>query len=124
MCNLCNGAINFLIDQDSKQHLYYASLQSGTGQEVLKRFNLPAEEDYESFIFLRSDGELFQKSRAALEVGKALGGLWTLSYIFIVIPGFLRDGIYSWIARNRYKWFGKRDTCRMPTPELRSRFVE
>ncbi len=123
VCNLCNGAVNFLIDNDRKGKLHFASLQSEYGQRVLKYFDLPTEE-FGSFIFLTREGRLYQKSTAALEVAKKMGGGWSLFYAFIVIPKFIRDGIYSLIARNRYDWFGKRETCRMPTPELKSRFLE
>lgn len=122
VCNLCNGAINTLIDLDEKGRLHYASLQSEFGEAVLDHFGLP-KDDYGSFIFLRHDGAIYQKSRGALEVLRMLGSAWKLLYVFVVIPPFLRDGIYNLIARNRYKWFGKRDSCRMPTPELKSRFV-
>ncbi|WP_373512804.1 thiol-disulfide oxidoreductase DCC family protein [Persicitalea sp.] len=121
VCNLCNAAVNFLIDRDSEGKLKFASLQSASGEEVLARFNLP-EQDYDSFILLK-DGQLFQKSDAALEVVKLLGGGWSLLYAFRVIPRDWRDWLYTKIAQNRYRWFGKRDQCRLPTPELRERFV-
>ncbi|WP_247232386.1 thiol-disulfide oxidoreductase DCC family protein [Telluribacter sp. SYSU D00476] len=121
VCNLCNGAVNFLIDHDAKQRLRFASLQSEAGQAVLQKYGLP-QHQYESFLLLKGD-RLYQKSDAALEVARLLGGMWTGFYVFKLVPRFLRDAVYSWVARNRYRWFGKNSSCRMPTPELRGRFV-
>ncbi|HEV7351291.1 thiol-disulfide oxidoreductase DCC family protein [Telluribacter sp.] len=121
VCNLCNGAVNFLIGQDKQQKLKFASLQSKAGEAVLRRYNLP-DTDYESFILLKGD-KLYQKSDAALEVARLLGGVWWGLYVFKLIPRFLRDAVYSWIARHRYQWFGRKETCRLPTPELQGRFL-
>ena len=121
VCNLCNSAVNFLIDQDKQGRLKFASLQSEAGREALHRWGLP-EKEYDSFI-LEKDGRLFQKSEAALEVVKLLGGGWSLLYGFKVIPRSWRDWLYTRIARNRYRWFGKRTECRLPTPELKARFL-
>lgn len=121
VCNLCNGAINFLIDQDKKQNLKFASLQSEAGEEVLRRFSLPSDV-YDSFLFLKGD-QLFQKSEAVLEIVKLLGGAWPLLAVFKIIPRSIRDWMYTQVARNRYKWFGKRNECRLPTPELKERFL-
>ncbi len=122
VCNLCNGAVNFLIDHDPEGKLHYAALQSDFGQAVLEAHQLPTD-DYGSFIFLDEEGRIYQKSRGALEVARILGGGWQWLYVFVIVPPFLRDAVYTLIARNRYRWFGKRDSCRMPTPELKSRFI-
>ena len=121
VCNLCNGAVNFLIDQDKKKQLKFASLQSEAGEEVLRRYGLP-DREYDSFIFLK-DGTLYQKSDAVLEVVKTLGGGWSLLYGFRIIPCAARDWLYTQVAQNRYRWFGKRNECRLPTPELKARFL-
>lgn len=121
VCNLCNGAVNFLIDHDAKQRLRFASLQSEAGQAVLQKYGLPPHE-YESFLLLKGD-RLYQKSDAALEVARLLGGVWRGFYVLKLVPRFMRDAVYSWVASNRYRWFGKNDSCRIPTPELRERFV-
>jgi predicted DCC family thiol-disulfide oxidoreductase YuxK len=121
VCNLCNGAVNFLIDQDIQGRLKFASLQSEAGKAVLHRSGLP-EQDYESFILVKN-GQLFQKSEAVLEVVRLLGGGWSLLYGFKIVPRTWRDWLYTQIARNRYRWFGKRTLCRLPTPELRARFL-
>jgi predicted DCC family thiol-disulfide oxidoreductase YuxK len=121
VCNLCNGIVNFLIDADHQKRLKFASLQSETGQLILMRFGMDTA-DFDTFVFY-SKGRTYTRSRAALEVARELGGMWQLAYAAIIIPPLLRDGIYRWIAANRYRWFGKRDTCRMPTPELKTRFL-
>lgn len=121
VCNLCHGAVNFLIDQDKKGRLKFASLQSEAGKSVLHRIGL-AGHDYDSFILVKN-GRLFQKSEAVLEVVRLLGGGWKLLYVFKLIPRAWRDWLYAKVAQNRYRWFGKRTQCRLPTPELRTRFL-
>lgn len=121
VCNLCNGSVLFIIKRDPKSQFYFAALQSDFGNKQLKNFGLPATEL--NSVLLIKGGTLYQKSNAALEIAKHLSGLWPALYIFKIIPPFLRDGIYTWIARNRYRWFGKKDTCMIPTPELKSRFL-
>lgn len=121
VCNLCNSAVNFLIDQDTQGRLKFASLQSEAGKAVLHRSGLP-EQDYDSFILIKN-GQIYQKSEAVLEVVRLLGGGWALLYGFKVLPRVWRDWLYTQIAQNRYRWFGKRTQCRLPTPELRARFL-
>ncbi|MPR34111.1 thiol-disulfide oxidoreductase DCC family protein [Salmonirosea aquatica] len=121
VCNLCNSAVNFLIDRDKKGRLKFASLQSEAGKVVLQRLGLLAQ-DYDSFILL-VNGKPYQKSEAAVEVMKLLGGGWSLLYGFRIIPRAWRDWLYTRIAQNRYRWFGKRTECRLPTPQLRARFL-
>ena len=122
VCNLCNGAVNFIIDRDPKGHFKFAALQSDFGQEKLKELGFD-QEDFDSLVLL-SGGKVYKKSSAALRIAKKLSGLYPLLFVFIIIPPFIRHALYDLIARNRYKWFGKRETCRMPTPELKARFVE
>ncbi|RYD80437.1 MAG: thiol-disulfide oxidoreductase DCC family protein [Sphingobacteriales bacterium] len=122
VCNLCNGIVQFVIKRDSKRRFLFASLQSETGQEILKDFNLPAA-NFDSFILI-SDGKCYQKSTAALKVAKELNGFWKAFYYLIFIPKPIRDFFYNLIAKNRYKIFGKRESCMIPTPELKSRFLQ
>lgn len=122
VCNLCNGAVNFIIDRDPKGHFKFAALQSDFGQEKLKELGFD-QEDFDSLVLL-SCVKVYKKSSAALRIAKKLTGLYPLLFVFIIIPPFIRHALYDLIARNRYKWFGKRETCRMPTPELKARFVE
>lgn len=122
VCNLCSSAVQFVIERDKKNKFLFASLQSDTGYLILKRFNLPAN-TFNSFI-LYKDGKIYTKSIGALEVAKQLSGTWPLLYIFIGIPSFIRDKVYDIIARNRYKWFGKKDSCWLPSPFLKSKFLD
>ena len=122
VCNLCNSSVNFVIDHDPNGHFKFAALQSEFGQAKLKELGLNTE-DFDSIVLL-SNGRFFEKSTAALKVARRLTGLWPLLYTFIIIPPFIRHAVYNFIAKNRYKWFGKEDSCRIPTPELRQRFME
>ena len=121
VCNLCNSSVQFVIQRDPSGKFNYAALQSEAGRQLLKENDLPVNELYS--IILIKDGEVYQRSRAALEVARGLTGLWPLLYVLIIIPPFVRNGIYNWISRNRYRWFGKKDECMIPTSELKSRFL-
>lgn len=121
VCNFCDSTINFVIDKDPKGVFNYASLQSKEGEKLLIKFGLDTK-DYDSFVLV--DGEQFYtKSSAALRVAKQLGGLWPILYGFMIVPKFIRDGVYSLVAKNRYKWFGQKDECMIPSPEVRERFI-
>lgn len=122
VCNLCNSSVNFIIDHDPKGHFKFAALQSDFGQQKLKELGYDQEE-FDSLVLLSGE-HVYKKSSAALRIAKKLSGLYPLLYVFIIIPPFIRHAVYDIIAKNRYKWWGKRDSCRMPTPELRARFVE
>ena len=121
VCNLCNSSVQFVIKKDKENKFRFASLQSEAGQEILQQFNL-SQNDFNSFILLE-DGKLYTRSTAALRVLSQLKG-WKWSRVFNWVPRFLRDGVYNVIARNRYKWFGKRDSCMLPTENLVSRFLK
>lgn len=122
VCNLCNRGVQFIIKKDKKKKFLFASLQGKTGQEVLKKFNLQAN-DLNSFILADGD-KIYTRSTAALRIAKQLSGVWKLLYGYMIVPRFIRDAVYNWIARNRYKWFGKKDECMVPTPELKERFLD
>ncbi len=122
VCNLCNGVVQFVIKRDKKDKFIFAALQSNAGQSLLKKHGLPTD-DFESFILLENE-IAYKKSTAALRVAKSLGGGWKLLYIFIVVPKFIRDFVYSLVANSRYKIFGKRDNCVVPTAELSAKFLE
>lgn len=122
VCNLCNGSVNYIIDRDKKDVFRFASLQSDKGQEVMDKFKLPKGE-FKSFLLL--DGEkLYMRSTAALQVARYMPGAYKLLYGFIIVPKFIRDFVYNVIATNRYKWFGQSESCRIPTPELKAKFLE
>lgn len=123
VCNLCNGAVQFIIDRDPKDVFRFASLQSERGAALLAAHGrTPPEGDPESVVLIE-DGRVYEHSSAALRVARRLRGLWSLFYVFIIVPPFLRDAVYRFIARNRYRWFGKEEMCRVPTPALRARFL-
>ncbi|MEO8066965.1 MAG: thiol-disulfide oxidoreductase DCC family protein [Flavobacteriales bacterium] len=121
VCNLCTGVVQFVIKRDKSQRFRFASLQSSVGENFLQENKMPTDE-FASFVYLR-DGKVLMRSDAALNIARDIGGLWTLAYGFVIIPRFLRDAVYNWVARNRYRWFGKTDVCMLPTPELKARFV-
>ncbi|HEY6975650.1 MAG TPA: DCC1-like thiol-disulfide oxidoreductase family protein [Chitinophagaceae bacterium] len=123
VCNLCSGAVQFIIKHDPKHQFHFASLQSGFGQKIIKEFKISPGEAMNSFILFENE-KIFTRSTGALRVAKKLNGLWPLLYAFIIIPPFLRNAVYNLIARNRYKWFGKKDACWVPTPELKALFID
>ncbi|QLH34369.1 MAG: thiol-disulfide oxidoreductase DCC family protein [Cyclobacteriaceae bacterium] len=121
VCNLCNSSVLFIIQRDPKAKFRFASLQSDFGKNQMRAFGL--NETELNSVLLVKQGRLFQKSDAALEIARQLTGGWPLLYGFKIVPAVWRDWVYSWISRNRYKWFGKKDACMVPTPELKVRFV-
>lgn len=121
VCNLCNGAVNFVIDHDPHARFTFGALQSPEAEPILNRYGLsPGHLDS---LVLIEDGVLYQKSDAALRVARRLTGAWPLLSAFLAVPTPLRDVVYDWIASNRYDWFGKRAQCRVPTPDLQERFL-
>jgi len=121
VCNLCNGYVQFVIKRDPDSKFLFTPLQSQIGAEVLDAHQY--QNDRLSSVLLLKNGKLYEQSDVALEMFKDLKGLWPLLSGLKIIPKFLRDGIYRWIARNRYNWFGKKDQCMIPTPELNARFL-
>jgi predicted DCC family thiol-disulfide oxidoreductase YuxK len=122
VCNLCNRFVQFIIPRDPKGYFYFAALQSDVGQQILKQYHLSIKEI--STVILIQNGKHYTKSTASLLVARKLPGLWRILAIFIVLPRLLRDPIYNWAARNRYKWFGQKTECMMPAPETKTRFLE
>ncbi len=121
VCNLCNSSINFIIDRDPNKNFLFAPLQERTGQDLQMKYGLRPEA-LDSVVLIKN-GKVYQKSSAALEIAKKLSGGWKLLIIFKLVPQRFRDRIYDLIAKNRYRWFGKTDQCRMPTPDLKMRFI-
>jgi predicted DCC family thiol-disulfide oxidoreductase YuxK len=122
VCNLCNNSVQFILKRDKKRKFRFGSLQGEAGQALLKQFNLPPE-NLHTFVLIEGD-RVYTKSTAALRIAKHLRRGWNLFYGLIIIPRFLRDAIYNWVSRNRYKWFGKRDSCRLPSPEEKALFLD
>jgi predicted DCC family thiol-disulfide oxidoreductase YuxK len=122
ICNLCNRAVQFVIRHDRNKQFKFGSLQGPHGQEYLRNLNIQPDKT-DSFLLIE-DEKHYTRSTAALRVFKKLGGTWSLLYIFIVIPSFIRDALYDFIAHNRYRWFGKRNECMLPTEDLKARFLD
>ncbi len=120
-CGLCNKSVRFILKHEKDQELYFSALQSETGKQVLKQFELGNKTD--SIVFIKN-GKAFIRSSAALQITKHLKALWPLLFGFYIVPKFIRDAVYNYIAKNRIKWFGAADYCEMMTPELKKRFLE
>lgn len=121
VCNLCNGFVQFLIRQDKRDQLTFGSLQGSIAQQLLAQNGI---NNYLSSIVYIRNGKLYQRSSAALSILKDVGGWWWLTQIFWIAPRPIRDMFYNWVGRNRYRWFGKRQSCMVPSPELQKRFLE
>ncbi len=121
ICNLCNSSVQFIIKRDTNNLFLFSSLQSDAAKDILLQYKL---ENYDlSSIILLEDGVMYQKSTAILKIARKLTGISKYFYVFKITPTFIRDGIYTFIAKNRYKWFGKRASCMLPTTALKSRFL-
>jgi len=120
VCNLCNGFVQRIIVADKNDYFRFASLQSEAGQDLLKSY--PNLKDLKSIVFLE-DGDVFTKSAAALKIASNLNGSWKLLQFGYIIPELVRNAIYDLIAKHRYKWFGEKEQCMVPTPELKSKFL-
>jgi predicted DCC family thiol-disulfide oxidoreductase YuxK len=121
VCNLCNGSVQFIIRHDPAGRFRFASLQSEAGQALLRRHGLDPEDLFS--VILVEDGRAHSRSDAALRIAAGLSGGWRAAGALRVVPRPLRDLVYGWVARNRYRWFGRQDACMIPTPELRGRFL-
>jgi predicted DCC family thiol-disulfide oxidoreductase YuxK len=121
VCNLCTASVQFIIKRDPEAKFLFTSIQQAD-LSILPSGVTKEELTLESILLLEQD-KLFMRSTAALKIARKLNALWPLLYVFILIPAFIRDPIYNFIARNRYRWFGKQDQCMLPTEELKSRFI-
>lgn len=122
VCNLCSGAVQFVLKRDPGNIFQFASLQGETGRALLLERGRAS--DALSSIILLDNGKIHTRSTAALRIARRLSGAWPLLYAFIVIPPFIRDAVYDLIARNRYKWFGKKQECWIPGPQWKDRFLD
>ena len=121
ICELCNASVDFILKWEKRPDFLFTANQNPPGQELLKQFG--ENPDEVSTIYVVENGKLYKRSAAALRIARRLRFPANLLYGFIIIPGFLRDILYRWISRNRYRWFGKKDTCRIPTQEEIARFL-
>ena len=124
VCNLCSASVQFIIRHDPGERFHFAALQSRAGQEVLERYG-PGDRPIPDSVMLYESGRLYSRSTAALRIARRLRG-WPrwLAPLGWMVPTFLRDRIYDLVARHRYRWFGRRQQCWLPTPALRRRFVD
>ncbi|NQV21927.1 MAG: DUF393 domain-containing protein [Rhodospirillales bacterium] len=121
VCYLCRDSVQFVLRRDPDAKVDFAPLQSDYGRDVLRRHGLP-EGSLQSVVLVQ-DGEVYTKSTAALRIARELSGGWPLLYLFMVVPRFLRDGVYDFIGNRRYRWFGKMDACWIPDQDVSNRFL-
>lgn len=123
VCNFCNASVLKVIKMDKKNVFLFASLQSEIGKEITQHFNIDTTKT-DSIILVESKATYAIKSTAALKIAKHFGGFWWIFQIFWILPTSFRDFFYNYIANNRYKWFGKKESCMVPTPEIKSKFID
>ena len=121
VCNLCNTSVKIVIRNDKKDCFRFAALQSDIGKDYITKFNIDSTET--DSIILIDQEKVYVKSTAALYISKSLSGAYPLLFGFIIIPKFIRNWVYDFVARNRYRWYGKKEICMIPTPELRAKFL-
>ncbi len=121
-CKFCDASVNFIIDRDRAARVQFASLQSPIGERLLRRFGLRTD-NFDTLVLVEGD-ECYTRSTAALRIARRLDGWWPYLSALLLVPPFLRDFAYEVFARNRYRWFGRFDACRIPAPELQRRFLE
>ena len=121
VCNLCNGAVNFVIKRDPRNVFKFTPLQEKQGVLLLKKHAIDAQK-LDSIVLVENK-KVYTKSSAALRIARKMSNLWPLFFVLLIIPSFIRDGVYDFIAKNRYKWFGKKEQCMIPTPGFREKFL-
>ncbi len=121
VCNLCNGAVNFVIKRDPGNVFKFAPLQEKQGALLLKTHAIDIQK-LDSIVLIEN-GNVYTKSSAALRIARKMSNLWPLFFVLLIIPNFIRDGVYDFIAKNRYKWFGKKEQCMIPTLGLKEKFL-
>ncbi|WP_250436377.1 thiol-disulfide oxidoreductase DCC family protein [Hanstruepera flava] len=122
VCNLCNSSIQYVIKHDKKDHFLFAPLQSEIGQNIINHYNIDTSK-VDSILVYSEEKGISYKSTAALKIASKLGFPINMLSIFFIVPPFIRNWVYDFIAKNRYKWYGKKDECMIPTPELKSKFL-
>lgn len=122
VCNLCNGAVQFIIKHDKKDIFRFVALQSDLGKEICNYIGVD-QTKIDSIILYNLGVAYYHKSSAVIEIANDLGGIYSLLFVFKILPEKLRNYIYDYIAKNRYKWYGKKESCMIPTPELKAKFL-
>ncbi len=122
VCNLCNSTVQFLIKHDKKDVFRFVALQSDLGQQIMAYIGIDTSK-VDSIIVYEPGKAYFYKAEAALEIASAIGGVYSLLAVFKVVPKSISNAVYDYIARNRYKWYGKKEACMLPTPEIKAKFL-
>jgi len=123
VCNLCNSSVLYVIKRDTKDRFLFAPLQSNIGKEIITAFNIDTHNTDSIILYNPQTNTITSKSSAALHIAKHLGFPSNLMVVFFIVPSFIRNWVYNFVAKNRYKWYGKKDSCMIPTPELQSKFI-
>lgn len=123
VCNLCNASVVYIIQHDKKDRFRFAPLQSEIGRKIITQYRIDTTKTDSILLYSKEKGVAY-KSTAALQIARGLGFPQNMMSIFFIIPPFIRNWVYDFIARNRYKWYGKKDACMIPTPELQSKFIQ
>ncbi|MEM0992612.1 MAG: thiol-disulfide oxidoreductase DCC family protein [Bacteroidota bacterium] len=122
VCNLCNGTVQWILERDAAARFRFASLQSTVGQQLLAQHGL-TDPNLDSIVMIAGE-RIYTHSDVPLEIAKQLGGFWQMGYVFKIVPRFVRDAVYRFIAKNRYRWFGKQEeSCWLPQPKWKARFL-
>jgi len=122
VCNLCDSTVQFIIKHDKEDLFRFVALQSDLGQEIINHIGLDTSKT-DSIILYEPGTAYYYKAEAALKIAKELGGVYSLLSIFTVLPNYLNNKVYDYVARNRYKWYGKKEECMIPTPEMKAKFL-
>lgn len=123
ICNLCNSAVQYIIKRDKNDEFRFATLQGEIGQQLINERTIDTSK-LDSIILIEPGIAYYSKSTAALKISQSFGGFWKMAYVLKLIPRQLRDIVYDWVARNRYGWYGKKEKCMVPTPELKTKFID
>ncbi|WP_282122306.1 thiol-disulfide oxidoreductase DCC family protein [Algibacter mikhailovii] len=124
VCNLCNNSVQYVIKHDNSDLFMFAALQSNTGKQIIETFKIDTSKMDSILLFNPKKNNITYKSSAALKVAFHLGFPTSLLSAFLIVPAFIRNWVYDFIAKNRYKWYGKKEACMIPTPELKSKFLD
>jgi predicted DCC family thiol-disulfide oxidoreductase YuxK len=122
VCNLCDATVQFLIKRDVKDVFRFVAIQSDLGQDIINHIGIDTSKT-DSIILYEPGHAYYYKSEAALKIGKELGGVYSLLSVFTLLPKIISNSVYDFIARNRYKWYGKKDACMVPSAAMKAKFL-
>ena len=123
LCNLCNNSVQYVIKQDTKDVFRFVALESALGQKIMRHIGI-ADKNIDSIVVYQPGIAYYYKSAALIEITKSLQGIFHYGLLFKILPISLRDIVYDYIAKNRYRWYGKKESCMIPTPELKTKFLQ